>query len=131
MDSDRSNPSRTTFPGRVMHLGGGHRVVLHIRDELAWVAEFRDGRAQLVDAATWWRQVPPPLGSPLGRANALRNLGPLSPEVQRQVEQLHEERHQQWTQSTGAALWADIRRCFGAMLRAMRCATAGPARRPR
>ena len=119
MNPAPSASSRTPFSGHVMHLGGGHRVVLHIRDELTWVAEFRDGRAELVDAATWWRQVPPPLGSPLGRVAALRKLAPLSAEVQQQVEQLHRARHEEWTQSTGAALWADIKRWFGAALRAM------------
>ena len=75
MSSYRVEVRPVPISGHVMHVGGGHRVVFHLRDRMPWVAEFRDGRVELIDAATWWRQVPVELRSHAGRAAALARLG--------------------------------------------------------
>ncbi|MDQ6684181.1 MAG: hypothetical protein M3Z16_03565 [Pseudomonadota bacterium] len=71
-------------------LGEGHEAVIHEREGMWWVAEFRFGAATLRDASTWLRFHSGALRfSPGHRAQALASAGPMPPQLQREIERLH------------------------------------------
>ena len=120
MSSYRVEVRPVPISGHVMHVGGGHRVVFHLRDRMPWVAEFRDGRVELLDAATWWRQVPVELRSHAGRAAALARLAPLPSEVQQELERLHRRNEAAAVACDRDAPWATLKRWFEAAVMVVR-----------
>jgi hypothetical protein len=120
MSAHRVETRPVPISGHVMHLGGGDRVVFHLRDRMPWVAEFRGGRVDLIDAATWWRQVPEELRSHAGRAAALARLAPLPSEVQQQIERLHQANDATALARSGLSPWAMFKRWFEAAMRQVR-----------
>ena len=84
----------SVIQGRLMRLGEHHEVAIYLRDGVAWVAEFKDGRGELVDAGSWFRFQAGGLRYSHGlRAAALESAIPLSGELVSRIECLHQDRH--------------------------------------
>ena len=52
---DKPRKVSNTTEGRLLRLGEGHEVAIYRRDGVCWPAEFRHGRGELIDAASWFR----------------------------------------------------------------------------
>jgi len=76
--------------GHMMDLDGGHIIAVYQRDGVCWVAEFRDGRGELHDAAVWFRFHAGALRYCHNRRlAALKSTVPLIPEMLEKIERLH------------------------------------------
>jgi hypothetical protein len=120
VNTHREDPPTIALSGNVLHLGEHHCVVFHVRGQLPWVAEFRDGGVALIDAATWWRQVPGALASHRGRAAALAGMTPLTPELQRRLEVLHRRNEAARATRTEGDTWTALKRWCKAVARLVR-----------
>lgn len=52
-DADHGNAS--PLQGQVLRRNRGREAVLFLRNESLWVADFVDGKGELIDAVTWMR----------------------------------------------------------------------------
>jgi hypothetical protein len=89
-----ANPE-TSLPnaaaGQLLHLGERHLVAIYTREGVCWVAEFRDGRGELIDPATFFHFHTGALRYSHGRrAAALASATALTPEVLEKIERLHQ-----------------------------------------
>ena len=96
MHSPADHPaSAQKLTGNFLRLGDGHEVAIYMREGACWVAEFRHGRCELLDAATWFRSPGAPMmSSHRWRAAALHTMQRLPPEIVERIEQLHRQRAQ-------------------------------------
>jgi hypothetical protein len=120
MQANREEPPPTTVTGTVMRLGEQHHVAIYTRNGTCWIAEFRGGRAELSDAATWMRMVPAALNSHRGRKVALDSMTDLTADVRARIEALHRRASDQEPAGATGGAWAvACRRCaqFAASLR--------------
>jgi hypothetical protein len=93
--SDHDVAAARKVTGNLLRLGEGHEVAIYMREGSCWVAEFRDGRCQLLDAATWFRSPGAPMMScHRWRAAALDTMQRLPPEIVDRIERLHRQRAQ-------------------------------------
>jgi hypothetical protein len=90
MKDDQCTSMTPVAEGHVLHLREGHEVAIYKRNGVHWVAEFRDGSAELVDATSWFHFHTGALRYSFGnRAAALNATSEITPEVLAQIERLH------------------------------------------
>jgi hypothetical protein len=90
MDALRDDPPTIAVTGHVMQLGEHHSVAIYQRNGRCWVAEFRDGRGELIDAAGWFRSHLGALRYSHGhRMAALATMRPITADVIGKIEDLH------------------------------------------
>jgi hypothetical protein len=78
--------------GQLLRLSAQHEIAIYLRDGASWVAEFTDGRGELMDAATWFRFHIGTLRYSHGlRAAALKSATALTQEVLEKIERLHRQ----------------------------------------
>ena len=115
MQTPQDDPSTVAITGNTMQLGERHSIVIHQRDGRCWVAEFREGRGELIDAASWYRSYLGALRYSHGRRlAALATLQPMTQDVIDQVEELHRQAGRRDTAIApifAAVLSAAQRRC--------------------
>lgn len=76
--------------GQLLHLREGHEVAIYKRNGVSWVAEFRNGRSELFDAAWWFYFHLGSLRYSHGmREAALDAATAITPEVLAKIERLH------------------------------------------
>ena len=44
-----------SISGHMIDLGVGHSIAIYERNDVGWVAEFRDGRGEFMYAGAWFR----------------------------------------------------------------------------
>jgi hypothetical protein len=99
--------------GHVLHLREGYEVAIYKRNSVGWVAEFRNGRGELFDAALWFQFHAGSLRYSLGdRAAALNSASAITPELLAQIERLH-RRAENTPPSALAAVVIAVRRWAG------------------
>jgi hypothetical protein len=92
MHTTQAAPPIPAITGNTMQLGDRHSIAIHHRDGRCWVAEFHEGRGELVDAASWFRSYLGALRYSHGRRlAALATLQPMTQDVIDRVEALHRE----------------------------------------
>jgi hypothetical protein len=87
------SPTRTAPPisGHVIDLGTGRSIAIYERNGEWCVAEFCDGRGELMHADTWFRFRAGALGHRRNRHAVPRSSEPLPPEMRQKIERLHRE----------------------------------------
>lgn len=76
--------------GQMLRLSEYHAVAIYRRDGVMWVADFVDGRGELVDANTWFRFNCGALANSHARRRmALESATPISLELGERIEALH------------------------------------------
>jgi hypothetical protein len=92
MKRAHDDPPTAAITGNTMQLGERHSIAIHQRDGRCWVAEFREGRGELIDAASWYRSYLGALRYSHGRRlAALATLQPMTQDMIDQVEDLHRQ----------------------------------------
>jgi len=92
MTIQRERPSLSTISGTTVQLGARDTIAIYVWDGLSWVARFRDGRAELSDAASWFRVHAGLLRScRVGSVAAIETVGMLSPAMMEKIARLHLE----------------------------------------
>ena len=90
MKDDPNTGTTAGVEGQLLHLRAGYDVAIYTRNGICWVAEFHNGRANLIDGTTWFRFHSGPLRNSHGnRAAALDSASALTPEVLAHIERLH------------------------------------------
>jgi hypothetical protein len=84
---------RTASPtnGHVIDLGAGHSIAIYERNGVSWVAEFRDGRGEIMYAGAWFRLDSRCLRYCHDRRTGLQPSTPLTPDMLDNIERLHVE----------------------------------------
>jgi hypothetical protein len=81
-----------SIDGHLLQLGEGHEVAIYTREGVFWVAEFRDGRSELLNAATFFRFHAGALRyCNRSHAAAHESAKTLTPEVLERIERLHQQ----------------------------------------
>ena len=83
--------AEASISGYVIGRGGAHSIAIHERNGVSWVAEFRDGRGELMNANTWFYFHAERLGY-WNRHQAYKSAQPLPPSMLEAIERLHGER---------------------------------------
>ena len=114
MKDDLHASTTPVVEGHVLHLREGYDVAIYKRNGVVWVAEFRAGRSELIDAASWFHFHMGSLRYSLGnRAAALNSASAITPEVLAQIERLHRRAERAPRATLAAALVNAVRRWAG------------------
>jgi len=115
MNRNALNDFSDTVRGHLLHLGERHQVAIYARNGTRWVAEFREGRGELIDATTWFHFHAGALRYSHGkRAAALESATVLTQELLEEIERLHQtdEHHHAKTAGIGIAVLESLKRHF-------------------
>jgi hypothetical protein len=121
-----------SIDGHLLQLGAGYEVAIYTRDGVFWVAEFRDGRSELLDASAFFRFHAGALRySNRRHAAALESARGLTPEVLDRIERLHQQLEADNARILGAsvAVVASVMRCCRGLTLMIRSRTAKIAER--
>jgi len=83
--------AEASIDGYVIGRGGAHSIAIYERNGASWVAEFRDGRGELMNANTWFYFHAERLGY-WHRRQAYKSAQPLPLPMLVEIERLHRER---------------------------------------
>ena len=121
MNMQRERPPFSTISGTMIRLGERETIAIYCRDDLSWVAHFRDGQAELSDAATWYRANAAWLRArQVGTPAKLRSISTLTPEMIERIRDLHRRRETKDASRTGASVARTFARAFGAIASKLR-----------
>ena len=82
-----TNPERNgPLSGNVLRLGERREIAIYLRNGTAWVAEFKDGRGELVTVGTWFSLNQ---GGRVLRRMDLESITPLPEDIAERIERLH------------------------------------------
>jgi hypothetical protein len=80
----------SSIQGQLLRLSRRHLVAIYVREGSLWVADFIDGRGELIDPAAWFRFNCGTSSAPAARRRMLRESAiPLSAELAAKIENLH------------------------------------------
>jgi hypothetical protein len=91
MNAESNTRTAPSINGHMIALGAGHAIAIYVRNRDGYVAEFRDGRAELMHAGTWFRFHAGGLRYCHNRRTAFQSSMPLTPEMLEKIERLHRE----------------------------------------
>ena len=91
MNTESKARTAPSINGHMIALGAKHSIAIHERNGEGFVAEFRDGRAELMHAGTWFRFHAGGLRYCHNRRTAFQSSTPLTPEMLQEIERLHVE----------------------------------------
>jgi hypothetical protein len=81
---------RAGIQGQLLRLSERREVAIYLRNDVLWVADFIDGRGELIDAITWFRFNCGTRASPHARRRiVLESAIPLSAQLVARIEHLH------------------------------------------
>src|SRR5215470_5260293 len=90
MTAKRESRVPSQIQGQMLRLSEHRSVAIYLRDGIMWVADFVDGRGELVDANTWFRFNCGALANSHARRRmALESAMPISLELGERIEALH------------------------------------------
>ena len=121
MSIQRERPTLSPISGTMVRLGEHETVAIYCRDELSWVAHFRDGCAELCDAATWYRVNAAWLRArQVGAPATLRSITALTPEMIERIDDLHRRVEAQAASRAGHSMARAFRRAFAKVASTLR-----------
>jgi hypothetical protein len=91
MNAQSNTRTAPSINGHMIALGTGHSIAIYERNGDGYVAEFRDGRVELMHAGTWFRFHAGGLRYCHNRRTAFQSSMPLTPEMLEKIERLHRE----------------------------------------
>jgi len=84
------HPSNRPIQGQLLRFSRRRQVAIYLRGDTLWVADFIDGRGEIIDAKTWFRFNCASSGpTNMRRRMVLESAMPLSTELVERVERLH------------------------------------------
>jgi|SRR5450631_452124 hypothetical protein len=103
MNTHLKNSPPSAVNGRLLRWGERHAVAIYTRDGVCWVAEFRDGCGELIDATTFFHFHAGTLRHADGRrAAALESATALTQELLEKIEGLHRQADARHSRRVGA-----------------------------
>jgi hypothetical protein len=120
--SESETRGAPTVDGHVIHLGEGRSIAVYVRDGRFWVADFRDGRGELMDGGSWFRFHAGGLQYCHNRRTALQSSTPLNADMVAKIERLHRESdaRQAWMLTAPRTLAAAVQRGWAGLTSRMR-----------
>jgi hypothetical protein len=91
LNANPETHDEASINGYVIGRGGAHSIAIYERNGVSWVAEFRDGRGELMNANTWFYFHAERLGY-WHRRQAYKSMQPLPLPMLEEIERLHRER---------------------------------------
>ncbi len=87
MNTNQEQSGASPLRGNLLRLGEQHEIAIYMRDGMAWVADFKDGRCKVSTASAWFASNQ---GGRVLRRMALDTIAPLPEEVVKWIERLHQ-----------------------------------------
>lgn len=87
MNANQEQGGASFLHGNLLRLGEQHEIAIYMRDGMAWVADFKDGRCKVSTASAWFASNQD--GRVLHRMD-LGSITPLPEEVVERIERLHQ-----------------------------------------
>jgi hypothetical protein len=87
MNTNQGQNGASRLNGNLLRLGDQHEIAIYLRDNMAWVAEFKNGRASVSTASHWFSANQ---GGRLLRHVELASIVPLPDDVMERIERLHQ-----------------------------------------
>ena len=87
MNTNQEQSSASRVNGNLLRLGDQRAIAIYLRDSMAWVAEFKNGRASVSMASHWFSVNQ---GGRVLRHMELASITPLPDDVMERIERLHE-----------------------------------------
>jgi hypothetical protein len=91
MNAQPETEVQASIEGHVIDRGSAHSIAMYERDGVSWVAEFRGGRGELMNANTWFYFHSERLGY-WHRRRACKSVQPLPLWMLVEIERLHRDR---------------------------------------
>ena len=89
MERHGARPEGIPIQGQLLRRTDRREVAIFLRDGALWVADFVDGRGELIDAVTWFRfHCADGSATPAERRMLHESATPLSPELTARIEAL-------------------------------------------
>ena len=90
MALDPHNPALCAVQGQILRLSERREAAIYLHKGKLWVADFIDGRGELIDAVTWFRFNCGSRASPHAqRRMAIESALPLYEQLEKRIHQLH------------------------------------------
>lgn len=93
MNTNQEQNGASRLNGNLLRLSDQREIAIYLRDNMAWVAEFNNGRANVSTASHWFSAN---RGGRVLRQMDLTSIVPLPDDVMEQIERLH-----QWLAQAG------------------------------
>ncbi len=90
MDAKSETGAAATIDGHAIDLGPAHWAAFYDRNGVSWVAEFRGGRGEVMNASTWYYFHAGRLGYWNSQRGGGRFSTPLTPDMLEAIQRLHE-----------------------------------------
>ncbi len=85
-----SNGSASAIQGQLLRLTARREVAIYLRDDTLWVADFIDGRGEIVDARTWFRFNCASVSATHARHRmVVESAIPLYEQLEKRIEEMH------------------------------------------
>lgn len=121
MNTNQEQNGASRLNGNLLRLGDQREIAIYLRDGMAWVAEFQNGRASVSTAGHWFSANQ---GGRVLRQMELASIAPLPDEVIERIERLHQRLAQAGrrpaTSSEAATVVARVRSRLVKLLRSLR-----------
>jgi hypothetical protein len=87
MNTNQEQNGASRLNGNLLRLGDQREIAIYLRDNIAWVAEFNNGRASVSTASHWFSVNQ---GGRVLRQMDLASITPLPDDVMERIERLHQ-----------------------------------------
>ena len=87
MNTNQEQNGASRLNGNLLRLGDQREIAIYLRDNMAWVAEFNNGRASVSTASHWFSANQ---GGRVLRHMELASIVPLPDDVMERIERLHQ-----------------------------------------
>jgi len=87
MNTNQEQNGASRLNGNLLRLGDQREIAIYLRDNMAWVAEFNNGRASVSTASHWFSVNQ---GGRVLRHMELASIVPLPDDVMERIERLHQ-----------------------------------------
>ncbi len=87
MNTNQERNGASRLNGNLLRLGDQREIAIYLRDSMAWVAEFKNGRASVSTVSRWFSANQ---GGRVLRQMELASIAPLPDDVMERIERLHQ-----------------------------------------
>lgn len=94
MKTNREQNGTVPLQGNLLRLSGRREIAIYLRDGAAWVADFENGRGELLIASAWYGTGGGRRLAGAQRRGEVETISPLAVETARRIEALHRHREE-------------------------------------